>query len=499
MTPPNSLSIAPNSPAHTDPFAGFVAEIWAALGGDPALSAAITQSSPGDLPSALAATDLATASIATAGLAVAQLADLLKDEGRANAHTGANNNVPRVSVDRRLASAWFSSSYRPVGWTPAPPWDAVAGDYQGKDGWIRLHTNAPHHRKAALAVLDIAEQDANRDTVAAIVATWPIDALETAIVEKGGCAAAMRSIAEWRDHPQGQSVASEPLIHLTNASDAGASDKRPLPRFGLTGSVERPLAGVRVLDLTRVLAGPVATRFLAGFGADVLRIDPPEWDEPGVLPDVALGKRCARLDLRNEDDRAQFRTLLAEADILVHGYRADALDRLGLGDAERRAINPGLIDVALNAYGWRGPWRYRRGFDSLVQMSSGIADLGMQTYHTDRPKPLPVQALDHATGYILAACAIRGLIERHHDGHGKQYRTSLARVAALLCQYRPDTGLASPRTSTFSDLEDADYRPAIEQSGWGKVERLRPPLEIDGVSIGWTIPAECLGTSAPQW
>ena len=165
-----------------------------------------------------------------------------------------------------------------------------------------------------------------------------------------------------------------------------------------------------MLDLTRVLAGPVATRFLAGFGADVLRIDPPEWDEPAVVPEVTLGKRCARLDARTDDGRAHLRRLLAEADVLVHGYRPGVLDSLLGVDADGRAeLRPGLVEVCLDAYGWTGPWSARRGFDSLVQMSSGIAEAGMRWAGRDVPTPLPVQALDHATGYLMAAEVIDGL------------------------------------------------------------------------------------------
>ncbi|RCK42474.1 CAIB/BAIF family CoA transferase [Thalassospira profundimaris] len=466
-------------------------EIWTAAGGDPAMTIAISQTGSGALPSVFAVSDLAASSVACAGLAIAELSALIGDPG------GHNVPVPAVSVDRRLASAWFSTSYRPVGWAPAPKWDAIAGDYHGQDGWIRLHTNAPHHRQAALAVLGIAPDDATRQTVAATVKNWPINALETAIVEKGGCAAAMRSITAWQQHPQGQAVASEPLVHV-ETHPLPASEPHKNANSPFTGTIDRPLAGIKVLDLTRILAGPVGTRFLAGFGADVLRIDPPGWDEPTILPDVTLGKRCARLDLRNDHDRKTFRALLAEADILVHGYRADALERLGLGDAARRALNPGLIDVALNAYGWSGPWRFRRGFDSLVQMSSGIADHGMKRYQSDKPTPLPVQALDHAAGYILATCAIRGLIKRHKNGHGTCYRTSLARVAALLCQHPP----ASPdvvSSPPFAGLADNDYMQATEPSGSGNVQRLRPPLDIEGIPMRWSLPAGLLGASPPAW
>jgi hypothetical protein len=290
-------------------------------------------------------------------------------------------------------------------WTLPALWDPIAGDYKLEDGWIRLHTNAPHHRAAALSVLGVA---ADRQAVIAAAARWKGQDLETAIVGNKGCAAAMRSLSEWQTHPQRLAVTREPLI------DARVTDDFAKPVSASTCG--RPLQGVRVLDLTRVLAGPVASRFLAGLGADVLRIDPPTWDEPGVVPDVTLGKLCARLDLRDADDRTTLMELLSRADVLVHGYRSDARENLGLGTRLRRETRPGLVDVSLNAYGWTGPWRHRRGFDSLVQMSVGIADAGMRALGRDRPTPLPVQALDQATGSSLAAAAVRGLRERLERG-----------------------------------------------------------------------------------
>ena len=173
---------------------------------------------------------------------------------------------PSVEVDRRLASLWFASSLRPEGWRVPPAWDAVAGDYPTRDGWIRLHTNAPHHRAVALKILKVLEASPKRAAVAASVAGWRALDLEHAIVEAGGCAAEMHSLEEWAVHPQGRALAAEPLVHMRE-TDAG-----PSPAWSVSRT--RPLEGVRVLDLTRILAGPVATRFLAGFGAEVLRIDP---------------------------------------------------------------------------------------------------------------------------------------------------------------------------------------------------------------------------------
>jgi len=427
----------------------------------------------GTLPSAFAVSDLAQASIGTAGAALARFI------------ASGGGDEPTVTVDRDLASAWFAWSLRPAGWSVPDAWDPVAGDYAGNDGWIRLHTNAPHHRAAALAVLGTPGE---RVAVADAVARWSVENLESAIVDAGGVAASMRPISEWDNHPQGMAVAREPLVHTERSS---------IPSQIETGEIDptRPLAGVRVLDLTRVLAGPIATRLLAGWGADVLRIDPPGWDEPGVVPEVTLGKRCARLDLTTATARNRFLRLLDSADVLVHGYRPGALERLGLGHDIRRAAGPGLIDVSLDAYGWTGPWATRRGFDSLVQMSSGIAHAGMVAASVDRPAPLPVQALDHATGYLMAACALSGLAERRGDGRGSLWRTSLAAMARLLV----DTGVATSIEGEGIHPVGPEASAPVEHSVWGDARRLPPPVQVEGAPLRWDRPAGPLGTAEPVW
>ncbi len=296
--------------------------------------------------------------------------------------------------------------------------------------------------------------------VARAVAQGRGDALEAAVVEHGGCAAVMRTEDEWARHPQGRAVRAEPLMIHDDVSIDG-------PRPAWPMSAERPLRGVRVLDLTRILAGPVATRFLAGFGAQVLRIDPIGWDEPGTVPEVVLGKRCARANLACADGRALLRRLIGEADVMVHGYRPGALDRLGFDADERRRINPGLVDVSLDAYGWSGPWRGRRGFDSLVQTSAGIAAADMREAGADRPVPLPVQALDHGTGYLLAAAAIRGLVRRLATGAGTSTRASLARTAVLLTS----GGLQEAGRQPIAPETAGDLDAWIEDTSWGPAPR----------------------------
>jgi hypothetical protein len=447
------------------------AQAWAALGGAPAALDTLEFTGQGDLPSAYAVTDFASAAIACASLSLADFA---------SCRTGP---PPLITIDRRLSSFWYGLSIRPQGWALPPLRDSISGDYRSADGWIRLHTNAPHHREIALRVLGC--QDSPAD-VANAVSAWTGNELESAIVASGGCAAQMRSESQWAVHPQGQAVAAEPLIHRT-VLPSGIKADWPIP-------ASRPLAGIRVLDLTRVLAGPTASRFLAGFGADVLRIDPPDWNEDGVAPEVTLGKRCARLDLRTAEGRLIFEQLLSTADVLLHGYRTEALDALGYNAANRRALAPGLIDISLNAYGWSGPWAPRRGFDSLVQMSCGIAAAGQSWQKAEHPVPLPVQALDHTTGYLMAAAALSGLAQRVRSGCATQARLSLARTAKLLT----DQGRV-PLSSHLAVESDEDWSARLEHTAWGSARRLRPPVQMAGSPMQWALPASALGSAQPVW
>jgi len=438
---------------------GIDHEIRAALGPDMAPGATVREVSPASLPSWFAVSDLAVASI---GAAACELADFL--------------GTTDVEIDRRLALMWFGMTLRPEGWTIPGTWEAIAGDYKARDGWIKLHTNVPRHRVAALEVLGC---EATRDAVAESVASWPKTELEDAVVAAGGAAAAMHSLPDWSRHPQGLAVAREPLIAWRQVGSYAAPAR---------------MQGLRVLDLTRVLAGPVATRFLAGFGADVLRIDPPGWNEANVEPEVTLGKRLAGLDLRRTEGRSTFERLLKGADVLVHGYRPGALARLGYDKERLRSIAPHVIEVTLNAYGWRGPWAGRRGFDSLVQMSSGIADEGMRRSGASRPVPLPVQALDHATGYLMAAAVLRALRIRRDTRDVLAARLSLARTARLLVS----AGVAEPACGMRPE-DPSDLPSEKEATGWGPALRLRFPISIGGRGPRWPHPAGPLRRDQPIW
>src|SRR5437773_3101321 len=438
--------------------------LWRALGGEDARLDALHFSGPsGGLPSRFHVSKLASATIGVATLAAAELwAARRKDALRT------------VSVDRRLAGAAFRCErlQQPVGWTLPAGWDPIAGDYETADGWIRLHTNYPYHRDAVTRVLGV---PADKQRVAAAVKSWNANELESAVVDAGGCAAALRTMDAWRAHPQGAALADEPLCNW---------DARRTPH-PLPDDASGPLSAVRVLDMTRVIAGPVGTRYLAAFGADVLRTDPPKFEEvAALLPETTRGKRCAALDLREPGDRSIWERLIAQAHVLVHGYRPGAMEALGYPAAQLRELNPALVIVRYDAYGWSGPWSDRRGFDSLVQMSTGIAHPG----HDGRPTPLPAQALDHGTGYLIAAAVCRALT----DGRASAL-LSLARTARLLAE------LGTDGDPDAAELGDTGELLELGDTAWGPARHVRCLGRIEGYEVRWREPAGPLGRHAARW
>jgi crotonobetainyl-CoA:carnitine CoA-transferase CaiB-like acyl-CoA transferase len=257
-----------------------------------------------------------------------------------------------------------------------------------------------------------------------------------------------------------------------------------------------PLQGIRVLDLTRVIAGPVGTRYLAGYGADVVRIDPPGFAEvPALVPDTTVGKRCIALDLTQTRDRSTFERLVAAADVLVSGYRPDALRRLGYDPDALRRINPALIVARLDAYGWNGPWAGRRGFDSLVQMSTGIAAAGraVDLAEPDAPPvPLPVQALDHGVGYLLAAGVLRAL-SRLRAGRLTEVRGALVGAANLV-----KTLPAADPAPSLTEMPTMPVPLLDDDTPWGAVRRVPVPTVIEGYPARWTRPAGPIGGVASK-
>lgn len=394
---------------------------------------------------------------------------------------------PEVAVDLRGAAISFRSErHLRVGPRSArDQWSALSGDYRtGDGGWVRLHCNFPHHQEAVTTALAVA---ADRDALAGAVGERSAAEVEEAVVAAGGCAAAMRTRTEWMSHPQGEAVAGLPLVELTRVGECAPVPVRP---------ADRPLAGLRVLDLTRVIAGPVCGRTLAAHGAEVLRVGAGHLPTiPLLVIDTGFGKRFCHIDLREEAGRDGLRGLLAEADVFVQAYRPGALARLGFGPEEVVRVRPGIVYVSLSAYGRFGPWRSRRGFDSLVQMASGIAHEGATAAGVDHPVPLPAQALDHGTGWLAALGALEGLRRRHREGGSWLVEVSLSRTARWIDGLgRVDgLGVAEPGQEDVADLlEESD-------SPFGPITYVRPPGRLAGSPPRWDTPPHLPGSDPPAW
>jgi len=469
--------------------------MWAALGGDASVVERVTFTGEGSLPGAFAQTDLAAAAFGVAGAAVSELLEA----GGAPASA--------VDVDRVLSSGWFLLPPGPSRLLNPPPPRPLhippfATEIATADGrWLRLH-GFPTNRERIVKALGV-EDDI--DAVAAVVRERAADEVEQELVKVGCVVAASRTLEEWFAHPAGAAVDSEPLAAVTGFAAEG-SRWRPTPG--------RPLSGIKVLDLTRVVAGPTGTRFLAALGAEVLRIDAPGSEESRHIPlgyDLLLGKRWAFLDLKTPEGIEQFTRLLAEADVLVHGYRPGAIDGF-VPEEERRRLNPDLVEVALRAYGWEGPWSMRRGFDTVVQFSVGLANatqewaladpshrvpLQINGYDVDasRPRHTPVEGLDLATGYQIAAAAIRGLTKRLQTGAGSTTKYSLARTASLLTK-------AGPNPAGGPDIRlplDGPWEDRVYGSPLGPVKRMVFPIGIEGAPLFWDKTPDRPGAAAPVW
>ena len=430
-----------------------VEDLWAHLGGPGEPGRVDVRGTSTGLASPLDVDALAMGAVIVAGLAAAHLAgadpaDVVVDAARVGSSFRADQLL-------RVDGA------NPGGFAP------LSGFWRAADGWVRTHANYPHHRAALVRVLDGADDPA---AVAAALAARPAAAVEDAVTAAGGIAVAVRTPDQWAAHPQGAAVAAEPLVTVRRTGVPGA----PAPA--------RP----RVLDLTRVIAGPVATRTLALAGADVLRLDPPATPEIAAQQvDTGIGKRTAALDAGA--DRDTLDALVDVADVVVTGYRPGSLDRFGLDPETLLRRRPGLVVVRLDAWGWTGPWAGRRGFDSIVQAACGIARIQADARDdpAGRPGALPAQALDHATGYLAAAAALLGLAERATHG-GSVRELALARTAQWLLDRR-----GGPRT-------DVAPIPPVTQA-LGRTELPPPALTLPGGPDRWPAPAHELGADPPRW
>jgi crotonobetainyl-CoA:carnitine CoA-transferase CaiB-like acyl-CoA transferase len=455
----------------------ILSDIWTFIGGEAsALDALTLTGDEPQLPSSFRVAAAAQVSVAAAGLAAAEIWKMRSGEAQ------------EVAVDMRHAVVECRSEryLRVDGKPPPPAWDAIAGIYKTRDNrLVRLHTNFPHHRDAVCKVLNCKPE---REEVQAALMQWDGEAFETAAYAGGCVVAFMRPYDEWAATPHAKALAALPLISITKIGDAAP---KPWP------AGDRPLAGIRVLDLSRVIAGPVAGRTLAAHGADVLLISGPDLPAiPWLTIDTGRGKLTSFVELKSEQGREVLRDLLAQADIFSQGYRPHAIAGLGFSPEDAARINPGIIYVTLSAYGHAGPWAARRGFDSLVQTATGFNHAEGQAAGIDGPKELPAQMLDHATGYFMAFGAMTAKARQAREGGSWHVQVSLAQTGRWLWNLgRVADGLAT------EDLKGDAVRPFIEEagSGFGVLRSVRHSAVLSKTPAFWTRPAMPLGSHPPQW
>ncbi|HXB75789.1 MAG TPA: CoA transferase [Bradyrhizobium sp.] len=455
----------------------ILTDLWTLAGGprDALDSVTLTGEEP-QLPSSFRVAAAAQSSVAAAGLAAAHLWQLRSGQSQ------------QVAVDMRHAVVECRSEpyLRLDGKPPPPAWDAIAGVYRTRDRrFVRLHTNFPHHREAVCQVLNC---KAERDAVQAALMQWDAEPFETAAYAAAGVVAMMRSHEEWSELPAAKALAPLPVLTIEKIGEAAP---KPWPRGN------RPLAGLRVLDLSRVIAGPVAGRTLAAHGADVMLISGPVLPAiPWLTIDTGRGKLTSFVDLKSEQGRAQLRDLLTEADIFSQSYRPLALAHLGFSPQDAATINPGIVYVSLSAYGHAGPWAERRGFDSLVQTATGFNHAEGQAAGLDGAKELPAQILDHTTGYLMAFGAMMAKARQSREGGSWHVRVSLAQTGRWIWNLgRVPNGLAT------EDLKGEAIAPFVEEasSGFGQLKSISHSAKLSKTPAFWEYPSMPLGSHAPQW
>src|SRR6184192_1636174 len=427
------------------------------------------------LPTSFRIAETSAAALAATGLAVSDLWQL---------RTGRRQDV---AVDRRQATASLRSGHymKLNGASVSTERNAVMGVYPAKNGrWSYLHCNFPNHRAAALSVLGVPE---DREAVRKAVAEWDALELEEAIIAAKGAGGMVRTMDEWAQHPQAHAIASLPLMEIVKIGD---SPPEPLPEG------DRPLSGIRVLDLTRVLAGPTCARTLAEHGADVLKITAPHIaarDDQEY--DTGHCKLSARLDLRQTQDLETLKGLVREGDVFSQGYRPGTLAGRGLAPQQLAALRPGIVYVSLCAFSHVGPWASRRGFDTVVQNVSGITTRQGQVFPGAEPGPqfYPVSAIDYLTGYLMAFGAMVALARRAREGGGWLVRISLAQTGGWLVG-RGEVPEAELKDVAPEFTADELARWSIEsQAPAGTLRHLKPTVQLSETPPHWARPSVPLG------
>ncbi len=484
-----------NHPAHTAPADAELATLWRGAGLP--TEALAWASLPGQgqvLPASFDVATAAQAGIGAAALAAAWLWHL---------RTGQSQ---QVRVGRTHAVLECQGSFTLDG-RALDLWDKLSGLYPcgaaiGQPGWVRMHANFAHHRDTALQVLGLPTgPDVGRDAVAQALQSWAAPAFEQAVADAGGVVAAARRLADWDAHPQALALAGQPPVWISplDTGPAPPRDWSPMAPQPTPGA--QPLSGLRVLDLTRILAGPVAGRTLAAHGADVLLVNGPHLPNIGAIADTSRGKLSAQIDLRSADGCAQLQVLTATAHVFLQGYRPGALAARGFSPAALARQHPGIVVASLSAYGETGPWAGRRGFDSLVQTATGLNLAEAQAAGSTTPRALPVQILDYTAGHLLAFGIQAALWRQATQGGSWHVQVTLAGVAAWLRSLGQDSaGLTAQPPVADPWMEDSPCGFGTgKHQGQAVLRAMRHAAWMSATPPRWRHPSMPPGSHPPAW
>jgi len=358
----------------------------------------------------------------------------------------------------------------------------TVGFYKTADNrWIHLVGGLPH---LAQGLVDLLKCDDNRKSIKLAVNEWNGADLEEKIAERELCGVLARSSDEWANHPQGKALKNLPAVTLSKIADS-----EPIP---LTGG-KNPLEGIRILDLTRILAGPNCSRTLASYGAEVMRIASPNLPsmEPLVI-ETSHGKKSAFIDLDTSEGVKTLTDMIKDADVFVNGYRTGALEARGFGPNELAQIRPGIIYVNINCYGSVGPWVSRKGWEQLAQTTTGIAY--EQRTKSGKPQLIPAAPNDYTTGYLAAYGTLLAIVNRMEQGGSWHVKASLCQTGMWLT--RLGATMDMTKATGLSNLENCMTQVKTE---WGPLFHLKPAVKLSKTSPKWTKPPVPLGFHKPKW
>lgn len=362
----------------------------------------------------------------------------------------------------------------------------LTGIFQTKDGrWLLPHFGLDHLRRR---MLDLLQAEANKDSIAKAVAKWDALELENAIDEARVCGGMIRTNEEWLQEPHGKILAAKPVVEIIKIGD---SEPEPMP------AGDRPLSGIKALDLTRILAGPITGRTLAEHGADVLMISAPHLPQVwSYVADTSHGKRSCYLDLRDESEKQTLLDLVKTADVFSQGYRPDKINQMGLGPEALADIRPGLVYVSINCYGADGPFSHRGGWEQIAQIMTGIAAEGVQLSSGYKPKTLPAAANDYITGYLGAYGTLLALARRAREGGSYHVRVSLCQTGMMIYDQGKVSALPENLNLGINDVESL----CIESdSHLGRIKHLAPVLSLSETRPYWALSTPEMGSNSPNW